>query len=107
MLQLNEKIQRTMAEIFQRELEIPLDMFISISRVQCANDLKTAKVFLSIFPFAKAPDGMRFIISKRKLLRNFLGQKLNMKYTPELKFFNDKTEEQADEVNEIFKNLET
>lgn len=101
MTQVNELIQRTLAEIFSQTLEIPFEYFVSVTRVSCSSDLKTARVFLSVLPFAKARDGLVFIIRNKNHIQKLLGEKINIKFTPILHYCLDDSEEKASKVYEV------
>lgn len=105
MTQVNELIQHTLAEIFSQTLEIPFEYFVSVTRVSCSSDLKTARVFLSVLPFAKAEEGLAFIIRNKNYIQKLLGEKINIKFTPILHYCLDNTEEKATEVYKVIDNL--
>ena len=98
MLQVNEKIQRTLALIFSQEFEIPIEFFLTVTRVDCAPDLKNAKVLLSVLPFNKSKDALLYLIHNRKEIQRLLGKRVNLKYTPILKFVIDEQTQKADEI---------
>lgn len=105
MLQVNEKIQHALAEIFSLEAEIPKEYFISVTKVDCTADLRHAKVFVSILPFNKSQEGLDWLIENRKLIQGFFGNKIKLKYTPILKFVIDESEQKAEEIYTIMDNL--
>jgi len=98
MLQINEKLQHKLAEILSLRIEVPFDFFISVVRIDCSNDLKRAKAYLSILPFNKAEDGLAYMINHKGEIQKLLGQNLNMKYTPILHYYLDETEEKTSQV---------
>ncbi len=105
MPQVNEHIQKVLSELFSLEIEIPTEFFISISKVKCAPNLRSAQVFVSILPFDKASDGLDFLKKNRKLIQGLFGKKINLKYTPILKYEIDDTEERTDKIYSIIDNL--
>lgn len=98
MLQINEKIHHLLAELFSQGIEIPVEFFISVTKISCAPDLRSAKVFVSILPFDKSEEGLQWLIDNRKQIQGLFGKKANLKYTPMLKFVIDESEEGADEI---------
>lgn len=105
MIQVNEKIQHVLAEIFSKEAEIPTDYFISVTKIDCAPDLRSARVFISILPFNKSEEGLEWLIDNRKIIQGLFGKKVNLKYTPILRFVIDESEQAADEIYSIMDNL--
>ena len=105
MIPVNEKIHHILAELFSQGLEIPIEFFISVVKINCAPDLRSAKVFVSILPFAKAEEGLQWLIDNRKQIQGLFGNKVNLKFTPMLKFIIDESEETADEIFSIMDKL--
>jgi len=104
--QKNEQFHQYLAEIFSLEIEIPLDMFITIRKVQLTSDLKNAKVFISVLPFHKMEDGLNFLVKNKNLIKKHLGPKIkNWRVMPELRFITDDTEEKVSEVHELIEHL--
>lgn len=105
MPQINEKVHHILAELFSQGIEIPVEFFISVVKVACAPDLRTAKVFVSILPFVKSEEGLQWLIDNRKQIQGLFGKKANLKYTPMLRFVIDESEEGADEIFSIMDKL--
>lgn len=104
--QINENLQQTLSEILSQEIELPFDFLVSVTKFDCAPNLKTAKVSLSILPFTKAQDGMNWIIAHRKEIQYELGIRIRRLHdTPIMKFILDTTEEKVSEINSIFDDL--
>ncbi len=84
-----------------------IDGFITITRVICSRDLKTAKVLVHSF------DGEDFakknveILQKRAYdIQNEINSQLRMKYCPRILFFVDDKYEEALRVQEELRRLE-
>lgn len=105
MLQVNEKVHHILAELFSQGIEIPIEFFISVVKVDCAPDLRSAKVYVSILPFPKSEEGLQWLIDNRKQIQGLFGKKANLKYTPMLKFIIDESEQTADEIFSIMDKL--
>jgi ribosome-binding factor A len=105
MLQVNEKVQRILARLFSEEIEIPLEYFISIVKVDCAPNLRTADVYISVLPFNRKDDAIKFLIGHRQIIQGVFGKKANLKYTPILKYIIDESEEHADQIYQMMDNL--
>ena len=106
MEQINSLLQQKLAEVFSQRLEIPFEFFITISRIDCSKDLKHAKVYLSVLPFNKSKTAITWIIrNKGEVQKAFSKIVKNLKYTPNLKFFIDETEEKTNEIYDIIDNL--
>jgi len=105
MLHINERIQQVLAEVLSKEAEIPSDIFISVAKVTCAPNIRNACVYVSIFPFAKAKEGLEFLNKNKKRIQYLFGEKVNLKFTPVLEYKLDDAEEVADNIYHIIDNL--
>ena len=54
--QVNELIQRELSQIVLREIEFPLDVLVTITRVAASQDLEYAKIYISVIPEQKSKD---------------------------------------------------
>ena len=82
---INEEIQKELASLI-RNLKDPRvqDTMISITHVETTPDLRYAKVYASFLQEDKAADALKGLRSASGFLRRELGQKLKLRYTPEL-----------------------
>jgi len=104
-LQINEKAQHLLAEIFSKEIEIPMDLFISVTDVDCESNLKTAVVSVSVLPFSRAEEGFAYLIKRKGLIQNLFGKRFNMKFTPILTYKLDETGETTDKIYRLIDSL--
>ena len=98
LLQVNSLLHKNISQIMAERIEVPQNSLITVTRVACGADLKEARVFVSILPFAKAEEGLAFLFRKRNEIQKLLGQTLKMKFTPKILFFLDDTEETASQI---------
>lgn len=95
---INQLLRQSLAEILIRDVEIPKDFFITVVKVDCAQNIKTANAYLSILPFNKKEEALAYIINRRGEIQKFLGDRINLQFTPKLRFMLDTTEQTADEI---------
>jgi len=102
-------IQKELSEIFQRDKRGILDnAFITIADVRVSPDLGIAKVYISMM-LAKDKQGTLDKINLRKNeVRKALGDKIGkqVRVVPELIFYIDEVEENAQRMDDILKNLQ-
>ena len=79
---------------------------ISVTAVDTTNDLRHAKVFLSVFDLASEKEFMKGLKSASGYLRRELGESLSLRYTPELTFELDKSIERGARINSILETLD-
>ncbi len=102
---INELIKNTLAQIVQEEAEIPLGVFLTITKVDTSRDLRYARVFVSVFPEKKFGEILRRLEKKAYFIQGILNKKLSMKPLPRIEFIFDRTEVEADKIEKILKSL--
>ena len=97
----NELIYRELAVLCSRNIDLPLDSFVSITNVDVSKDLKHANIWVSIFPANKKMQTLRALEKKRRFLESALRKKLKIKFIPNLEFKIDRTEEEAIKIETL------
>ncbi len=79
--------------------------FITITSVKVSPDLKTAKIYLSVFEKEKR----EFVLEKVKgvagYIRTELASRISIKFVPELKFFIDDTLDYVEKIEGLIKKI--
>jgi len=89
MIRINEEIKREISETIKRGLKDPRvqDVLVSIVSVDATNDLKSAKVYVSVLAEddkkAEVMDGLK---AAGGYIRREIARKINLRNTPELLF---------------------
>lgn len=101
-------IQKEISEIFQRDKRGILDhAFITVAEVKVSPDLGVAKIYISMM-LAKDKQAVLEKINNRKgEIRKALGDKIRkqVRVIPELIFYLDEVEENAQRMDSLIKNL--
>ncbi len=107
-LKYSKLIQKELSDIFQRDKRGILDnAFITLADVKVSADLSVAKIYISMM-LAKDKQGiLDKINSHKKEIRHALGEKIGkqVRIIPELIFYIDEVEENAQRMDELIKNL--
>ena len=87
---INEEIQKELSSLI-RTLKDPRvqNAMISITTVDTTGDLRYAKVYVSVLQEERAREVLKGLKSAGGFLRREIGQKLQLRYTPELVFVED------------------
>ena len=87
---INEEIQKELSSLI-RTLKDPRvqNAMISITTVDTTGDLRYAKVYVSVLQKERAREVLKGLKSAVGFLRREIGQKLQLRYTPELVFVED------------------
>jgi ribosome-binding factor A len=104
---LAEEIREEVAKIIGHRLKDPRIGFVTVTRVELAGDLRTAKVLVGVLGDAeqrrKTLSGLR---QASGFVRREIGRVVRMRHTPEITFQYDTGIEAADRVSRILGTLE-
>lgn len=107
-LRAGELVRHALVEIFQREdLRDPAlaGVSLTVTEVRLSPDLKQATVFVSPLGASidkeKHPEIVRALDHAAPHLRHLLGQRIDMKFTPALKFRSDESFAEARRIDEL------
>lgn len=102
-------IQKDLSEIFQKEANNLFGgAFITVSHVIITPDLSWAKVYLSLMLVKDQQGLMELIEEKKDYLRMLLAQRIRhqVRKIPDLVFFLDDTQQEAERIDKLFKDLD-
>lgn len=87
----NEEIQREMSALIPtvKDPRVAGAGMISVTAVETTQDLKYAKIFVSVLDKSKNAQALKGLKSASGYLRRELGRALNLRNTPELSFVRD------------------
>ena len=99
-------MQRDLAEIIRSKGMAAFNgAMVTVSEVRVSPDLSVAKVFVSIFPSAKADEVMKIIQDSVKQLRGELGRLVGkqLRIVPELVFMLDSSLDYVEHIDDLLK----
>ena len=105
---INEEIQRELSDLF-RQLKDPRVSqvgMVSITRVDTTNDLRYARVYVSVLNKDQERDVLKGLKSAAGFLRRELGQALQLRCTPELQFIGDDSIQHGAHILELLRREE-
>ena len=96
-------ILETLGELIQQNIPQLLSKFVTVSRVILSNDGRSAKIYITSF---EDPDYCVEILNHNAgYLRKLLAEKLNLRYTPSLKFLKDEEAEKIRRIEELLERM--
>ena len=102
-------LQTDLVDILQGEVRKNgiTNLIISVSKVNVTSDLSIAKVFLSVFPSEKGPELLAAVKTNAPLIKHDLAQRVKnqLRKVPNLIFYIDDVEENAQRIEELLKGL--
>lgn len=105
-LKVASQLQRDMAEIIRSKgMAFFGGALVSVSGVKISPDLSVAKVYVSVFPSAKAAEVMKVLEDNSRALRGELGTKVakQLRIVPEIAFFLDSSLDYVEHIEELLK----
>lgn len=105
-LRVAEEIRHILARVLMRgDLHDPLlvGVSVTISEVRISPDLKNATVFSMPLAGAKIDDVLKGLNRSAPYLRSQVGQELQLRYAPTLKFVEDTSFDEAYHIDEILR----
>ncbi len=102
-------IQKELGEMFRLQTQRMRSVLVSVSACRISPDLSVCRVYLSVFPSAKAEEIVNNVNKNQKQVRYELGTRMRfqLRIIPELKFFIDDSLDYAEHIDELLKTSAT
>jgi len=101
-----EAIRQEVSLIVHDVLKDPRLGFVTIMRVEVTDDLRYAKVFFSVLgkdeDYKKTQEGLD---SARGFIRKLVSDRLSLKFSPEIAFYEDRSSEYSVRIEEVLNEL--
>lgn len=104
---INGEVQKELSHIIQNELKDPrIHPMTSVMGVEVAPDLKTCKVYISVFGEKQAKEEtMKGLNSAVGYIRRELAKNMNLRNTPELRFQLDESIEYGVHMSKVIEDV--
>ncbi len=102
-----DSLQQVIAEAIERKVDDPRLGFVTVTHVEAAPDLRTAKVFVSVLGGGDDAD-LRSIAALKDaafLIQREIAGQMRMKWTPRLTFIADDTPAKADHIERVMRDV--
>ena len=103
---INDEIQRELASQIRNLKDPRVSGMVSITRVDTTNDLRYARVYVSVLEKTREADVLKGLKSASGFLRRELGHALQLRYTPELQFTGDDSIQHGAHILELLRREE-
>jgi ribosome-binding factor A len=104
----NALLREALSELLQREVADPRLEFVTVTDVDTTSDLRTAHVYVSFLTAPPAQEeGLLALTKATGYLRQLLGQRVYLRYVPELIFHLDTSIERGLRIDRILKDLDS
>src|SRR5262245_10981964 len=102
-----ELLKRAIGEAIRREIPVGSAGLVSVNDVELGGDLRTARVFISIFGSAEQQKtGLATLQRSRPRLQDLVAKAVVLKYTPQLRFVVDDSVARGDRILKLIEELE-
>jgi ribosome-binding factor A len=102
-----ELLKRASSEILRQEIPTADCGLVAVNDVKVARDLQSALIFVGTVGSAEQRKRALALLDKdTKRLQNLIGDKVQLRYTPKLKFIHDDSIERGNRVLAILEELE-
>lgn len=100
---INEEVRKELSDIIRNELKDPrVKAMVSITSVDVTKDLRYAKVYVSIFGKDDEKEStLNALKSSSGFLRREIGNRINLRYTPQILIELDKSIEHGMHIDEL------
>ncbi len=105
---INDEIQRELAAQLRnlKDPRVSGTGMVSITRVDTTNDLRYARVYVSVLNKDQEKNVLKGLKSASGFLRRELGRALQLRYTPELQFLGDDSIQHGAHILELLRQEE-
>jgi ribosome-binding factor A len=98
-------LREVISSLVLLDIKDPRVQGITITEVQLADDLKSARVYFGCLADGQAETHKTGLVSAGKFIRRRLREELDLKYIPELHFEYDSSFDNFQKINSILKEL--
>jgi len=99
-------IQKEISAIIQKQIENPQLGFVTITGVEVTEDLQHAKVYFTVYGSEEERISTEKLLKKMtSFVRYHVGQRIRLRYTPEIIFQYDETMERAARIDELINQI--
>ena len=106
-IRVSDLIKEEVADIIMHRLKDPRLGFITVTEARVSNDLRHAKIFVSVLEDEKKDESLKILISSARFIRSELAQRVKIKFIPELVFKLDASIEYSAKINKMLNNIKS
>lgn len=99
-------IQKEISAILRKQIENPQLGFVTITEVKVTDDLQHAKVYFTVYGSEQERISTEKLLKRMtSFVRYHIGQRIKLRYTPEIVFQYDGTIEKAARIDDLINKL--
>lgn len=98
-------IKEELSLIFLHKLKEPQFGFVTITNVKISPDLKIAKIYISVYDKNVREELLEKVNDMKGKIRGELSSKIKLRFTPELNFYIDDTQDYVEKISRLFNEI--
>ena len=105
-LKINELLKREIGSILLREVDVPDEAFVTLTRVDTSPNLQQAKVYISVIPEEKSKETLKILDKQIFSIQQSLNKKLRMRPVPKIIWMAETMTGEAARIEEIMREVQ-
>ena len=101
-----ERVRVELSTLLTRTVRDPAVSAVTITHVSMTPDLQLARIYYTVLDGGNRRDTARGLRRAKTYLRRLIGQRLQLRQVPELRFMFDETLEQQDRLAKLFTDIQ-
>jgi len=101
----NSLIKKELGQIILREIEIPSDVLVTLTRVESSIDLADAKAYIAVLPSDQTEKVLSILDKMIYELQKILDKRLKMRPIPKIRFVGEEQNLEAAKIEGILERL--
>jgi len=101
----NSLIQKELGQIILREVELPENVLVTLTRVESSIDLSAAKVYVAVLPSDKVEWVLGILNKMVYFLQQLLNKRLKTRPIPRIRFIKEKQTVEAAKIEGLLEGL--
>jgi len=102
----SDLLRKEIADIIVHRLKDPRIGFITVTGVDVTDDIKMARVYVSVFQAEERKTTLEILNSAKSFIRSELSRRLRMKFIPIIEFRLDTSIEYGNRIESLLKDIE-
>jgi ribosome-binding factor A len=102
----SDLLRKEIADIVIYRLKDPRIGFITVTGVDVTDDIKIARVYVSVFHDEEKKTALEILNSAKSFIRSELSKRLRMKFIPSIEFRLDTSIDYGNKIEKLLKDIE-
>ena len=101
----NKLLKQELGKILFREIQFPLNVLVTLTKVEAFPNLQQAKVYISVIPEGKTKEVLALLQKQIYDIQQLLNKRLRMRPVPKVQWVEDKEDARVQRVEELLDEL--